>query len=69
LGTLFKFLLLFLGGIYLLRLISPFLFKLIISNFIKKANNQKYKTQAPPPKKRKSPSDTMGEYIDYEELD
>jgi hypothetical protein len=69
LGTLFKFLLLFFGGIYLLRLISPFLFKLILSNFIKKANNQKYKTQASPPKKTKSPSDTMGEYIDYEELD
>lgn len=69
LGALLKFLLLFLGGIYLLRLISPFLFKLMLSSFVKKANAQTYKKEQTPPKKTKSPSDTMGEYIDYEELD
>jgi len=69
LGALFKFLLIFLGGIYLLRLISPFLFKLMLSSFVKKANTQAQKKQSPPPKKTKSPSDSMGEYIDYEELD
>jgi len=69
LGALLKFLLLFLGGIYLLRLISPFLFKLMLSSFVKKASTQKQKKETPPPKKTKSPSDTIGEYIDYEELD
>tara|TARA_Y100000389_G_C17316744_1_gene440865 strand:- start:501 stop:710 length:210 start_codon:yes stop_codon:yes gene_type:complete len=69
LGVLLKFLLIFLGGIYLLRLISPFLFKLILSSFIKKASKQQRNTTSPPSKNTKSPSDTMGEYIDYEELD
>ena len=69
LGALLKFLLLFLGGLYLLRLISPFLFKLMLSSFVKKANTQTHKKEQTPPKKTKSPSDTMGEYIDYEELD
>jgi hypothetical protein len=69
LGTLFKFLLFFLGGIYLLRLISPFLFKLMISSLVKKANTQAQKKEPPTPPKTKSPSDSMGEYIDYEELD
>ena len=69
LGALLKFLLLFLGGIYLFRLISPFLFKLMLSSFVKKANAQTHKKEQTPPKKTKSPSDTMGEYIDYEELD
>ena len=69
LGALLKFLLLFLGGIYLLRLISPFLFKLMLSSVVKKANAQTHKKEQTPPKKTKSPSDTMGEYIDYEELD
>lgn len=69
LGTLLKFFLLFLGGIYLLRLISPFLFKLMLSSFVKKASAHSQKKEPTPPKKSKSPSDTMGEYIDYEELD
>ncbi|MDA7777921.1 hypothetical protein N9H57_00810 [Flavobacteriaceae bacterium] len=68
-GALLKFLLLFLGGIYLLRLISPFLFKLMLSSFVKKTSNQKQKKETPPPNKTKPPSDTIGEYIDYEELD
>lgn len=69
-GALFKFILLFLGGIYLLRLISPFLFKLMISSFIKKTHAEAQKN-APPqtPEKKKSPADSMGEYVDYEELD
>ena len=68
-GALLKFLLIFLGSIYLLRLISPFLFKLMLSSYVKKANTQAQKKQSSPPKKTKFPSDTIGEYIDYEELD
>ncbi|MGB0601406.1 MAG: hypothetical protein ACPGKZ_04095 [Flavobacteriaceae bacterium] len=41
----------------------------MLSSFVKKANTQAQKKQSPPPKKTKSPSDSMGEYIDYEELD
>ena len=64
----FKFLLFFLGVIYLLRLISPFLFKLIISSFVKKAN-QASSSDIKPEKKKKSTSESLGEYIDYEEVD
>jgi len=70
LGAIFKFILLFLGGVYLLRLISPFLFKMMLTSFIKKSQEQNEKnTTSTPPKKSKSPSDTLGEYVDYEELD
>ena len=65
---LLKFLLFFLGGIYLLRLLSPFLFKLMSSSLAKKAN----KAQSSEPKKKskkKKASDTLGEYIDYEEVE
>ena len=65
---LLKFLLFFLGGIYLLRLLSPFLFKLMFSSLVKKAN----KAQSSEPKKKskkKKASDTLGEYIDYEEVE
>jgi len=70
LGAIFKFILLFLGGVYLLRLISPFLFKMMLTSFIKKSQEQnENNTTSTPPKKSKSPSDTLGEYVDYEELD
>jgi hypothetical protein len=69
LGILFKFLLIFLGGIYLLRLLSPFLFRWLFSSLVRKANSQSPKKESPPPPKQKSAADTMGEYIDYEELD
>ena len=65
---LLKFLLFFLGGIYLVRLLSPFLFKLMFSSLAKKAN----KAQSSEPKKKpknKKTSDTLGEYIDYEEVE
>lgn len=68
-GVLFKFFLIFLGGIYLLRLISPFLFKWLLSSLVKKASTHSSQSEAPKAKKKKTPSDTMGEYIDYEELD
>ncbi|MFQ3341048.1 MAG: hypothetical protein ACI9TK_000705 [Flavobacteriaceae bacterium] len=71
-GMLFKFLLLFLGGIYFLRLISPFLFKLLISNFLKKEKKQRYtpkKEANSTAKQTKSSSNTMGEYIDYEDVE
>jgi len=68
LGILFKFLLFFLGGIYLLRLISPLLFKLLISSLQKKAN-QRSSAASKPQAKKKTTSDSLGEYIDYEEVD
>jgi hypothetical protein len=69
LGVLFKFFLIFFGGIYLLRLLSPFLFKWLLSSLVKKASTQKQQSEAPKTKSKKNSSDTMGEYIDYEELD
>jgi hypothetical protein len=65
----FKFLLFFLGGIYVLRLISPFLFKLLISSVLKKANQGPPKNDPKPQTKKKTGSDSLGEYIDYEEVD
>jgi len=65
----FKFLLFFLGGIYVLRLISPFLFKLLISSLLKKTNQVPPKNDKKPPPKKKTGSDSLGEYIDYEEVD
>ena len=65
----FKFLLFFIGGIYLLRLISPFLFKLLISSILKKANQVPPKNDPKPQTKKKTSSDSLGEYIDYEEVD
>ncbi|MDG1652644.1 MAG: hypothetical protein P8M02_07765 [Flavobacteriaceae bacterium] len=41
----------------------------MISSLVKKANTQAQKKEPPTPPKTKSPSDSMGEYIDYEELD
>jgi hypothetical protein len=69
LGVLFKFFLIFFGGIYLLRLLSPFLLKWLLSTLAKKASTHKQQSEAPKAKSKKKPSDTMGEYIDYEELD
>ena len=65
----FKFLLFFLVGIYILRLISPFLFKLLISSVLKKANKVPPKNDPKPQTKKKTDSDSLGEYIDYEEVD
>ncbi|MBF11157.1 MAG: DUF4834 domain-containing protein [Flavobacteriaceae bacterium] len=67
-GIILKFLLFFFGGIYLLRLLSPFLFKVLLSSLIRKANQSK------PPKtskkrKNKTVSDSLGEYVDYEEME
>jgi hypothetical protein len=70
LGVLFKFLLFFLGAIYLLRLLSPFLFRILFSSLAKKAsqNHTPPQAQKSPPKK-KNVSDSIGEYIDYEEVE
>ena len=65
----FKFLLFFLGGIYILRLISPFLFKLLISSLLKKTNQVPPKNDQKTQTKKKTGSDSLGEYIDYEEVD
>ena len=67
-GILVKFLLLILGIIYLFRLITPILFKTLVSNFI----NKQYNSTEPKSKHNKSKkpsSDSLGEYIDYEELE
>jgi hypothetical protein len=50
-------------------LLSPFLFKWLLSSLVKKASTQKQQSEAPKAKSKKKTSDTMGEYIDYEELD
>ena len=62
-----KFLLFFFGGVYILRLLSPFLFKILISSLLKKEKESKNKEN----KKRtkKSTSKSFGEYIDYEEVE
>lgn len=65
----FKFLLFFILGIYVLRLISPFLFKLLISSILKKANQVPPKNDPKTQTKKKTGSDSLGEYIDYEEVD
>ena len=67
-GIILKFLLIVFGVVYLFRIISPFLFKLLISSLLKKYNHvapNKTKTDT----KKKTTSDTLGEYIDYEEVD
>ncbi len=65
----FKFLLFFLGGIYLIRLISPFLFRLLISSLIKKNTRNTPDKNPKSHTKKKTTSDSLGEYIDYEEVD
>jgi len=52
-----------------LRLISPFLFKLLISSLLKKTNQVPPKNDQKPRTKKKTGSDSLGEYIDYEEVD
>ena len=53
----------------MLRLISPFLFKLLISGLLKKTNQVPPKNDQKPQTKKKTGSDSLGEYIDYEEVD
>ena len=68
LGILVKFLLIVLGIIYLLMLLSPFLFRILFSNLVKK----QYHSPEPKTKKnqdKKPTSDSLGEYIDYEEVE
>ena len=67
---LFKFFLILMGVIYLLRWISPFIVKYLLNRIIKKMGNLNpndisNNKQKPPKKKEKD----MGEYIDYEEID
>lgn len=67
-GILVKFLLIILGIIYFFRLITPFLLKKLVSNYI----NKKYNSNEPKSKHNKSKrpsSDSLGEYIDYEEVE
>tara|TARA_B100000989_G_scaffold84066_1_gene60268 strand:- start:503 stop:649 length:147 start_codon:yes stop_codon:yes gene_type:complete len=48
-------------------LLSPFLFKILISSLLKKAKEPKNKENKKGTKK--STSKTFGEYIDYEEVE
>lgn len=69
---LFKIIIIFLCVIYLLRLLSPFLFKLLFSSLVKKAATRREPQQPksnPKPKQYKTSSDSIGEYIDYEEVE
>tara|TARA_Y100000996_G_C22162168_1_gene495052 strand:+ start:299 stop:505 length:207 start_codon:yes stop_codon:yes gene_type:complete len=68
LGVILKFLLFFFGGIYLLRLLSPFLFKVLLSSLIRKANQSTPQKTSKKPK-NKTVSDSLGEYVDYEEME
>jgi len=69
LGVLFKFVLFFLGGVYLLRLLSPFLFRLLFSSLIKKTAKNESSQKPKNSSKKKNISDTLGEYIEYEEVE
>ena len=67
-GILVKFLLIIMGIIYLLRLIIPFLFKSLISNFANKNFNSPT-TKSKNNQNKKPSSESLGEYIDYEEVE
>jgi hypothetical protein len=68
--VLFKIIIIFLCVVYLLRLLSPFLFKLLFSSLVKKAATQREPQQPQSnPKQNKTSSDSIGEYIDYEEVE
>ena len=56
------------GIIYLLRLIIPFLFKSLISNFTNKHFNSP-NTKPKNNQNKKPSSESLGEYIDYEEVE
>lgn len=71
-GVILKFFLIVFGILYVLRSLAPLLFNFLFSSFIKKASNQKenhHSKKAPPTNKKENTSDTLGEYIDYEEID
>lgn len=56
------------GIIYLLRLIIPFLFKSLISNFVNKHFNSP-SSKSKNNQNKKPSSESLGEYIDYEEVE
>ena len=68
--VLFKFFLILMGIVYLLRWISPLIIKYLFNRFLKKMGD--LNPQESVNKKEKSPKkkeNDMGEYIDYEEID
>ncbi|MDC1218018.1 DUF4834 family protein [Flavobacteriaceae bacterium] len=68
----FKIIFIFLCVVYLLRLLSPFLFKLLFSSIVKKttsnqgSNEHQSNTKS---KQNKTSSESIGEYVDYEEVE
>ncbi|MBT6161245.1 MAG: DUF4834 domain-containing protein [Flavobacteriaceae bacterium] len=62
------------AGIYLLRALAPWLFKLLFTKMVKQQQAQQQQTAAAPKSQennssQKRNSDDLGEYIDYEEID
>tara|TARA_X000000950_G_scaffold245456_1_gene302331 strand:+ start:62 stop:274 length:213 start_codon:yes stop_codon:yes gene_type:complete len=67
---LFKFFLILMGVIYLLRWISPFIVKYLLNRIIKKMGNlNPNDISNNKQKSAKKKEKDMGEYIDYEEID
>ena len=67
---LFKFFLILMGVIYLLRWISPFIVKYLLNRLIKKMGNlNPNDISNNKQKSSKKKEKDMGEYIDYEEID
>ena len=67
---LFKFFLILMGFIYLLRWISPFIVKYLLNRLIKKMGNlNPNDISNNKQKSSKKKEKDMGEYIDYEEID
>ena len=67
---LFKFFLILMGVIYLLRWISPFIVKYLLNRLVKKMGNlNPNDISNNKQKSAKKKEKDMGEYIDYEEID
>jgi len=71
---LLEFILIFFALILLLRRLTPWILRFFMSRLFKKVQEQQSQQQgqtktATNPKKTKTSSEDLGEYIDYEEID
>lgn len=69
-----EFILIFFALILLLRRLTPWILRFFMSRLFKKVQEQQSQQQgqtktATNPKKTKTSSEDLGEYIDYEEID
>ena len=55
--------------VYLFRLIAPYFLRYLITKLIKNIRNPQENYYQERKEKKNKPSDTIGEYIDYEEID